>query len=183
MTTKQKQNIARFKAVQAEAKKLKVKNKKLTHIQAVKQAWAILYSKEKKSPAKKKVEEMGVFNPYMPDVDYSKRIKKAALKKKAVNKKSSVIKFNTGILSGALKLSPEEKRLGLIKEDTITRLKNILILKEKILKEIEDDTKKSKMPYYLVGYDKKTFVKKIQSNKKYLRLLDKQVRELKSLIK
>lgn len=55
MTTKQKQNIARFKAVQAEAKKLKAKNKNLTHIQAVKQAWAILYSKEKKSPVKKKV--------------------------------------------------------------------------------------------------------------------------------
>lgn len=55
MTTKQKQNIERFKAVQAEAKKLKAKNKNLTHVQAVKQAWAILYSKEKKSPVKKKV--------------------------------------------------------------------------------------------------------------------------------
>lgn len=99
MTTKQKQNIARFKAVQAEAKKLKAKNKNLTHIQAVKQAWAILYSKERKSPIKKKVGAVK---------------KKAAPKKKAVNKKSSVIKFNTGILSGALKLSPEEKRLGLI---------------------------------------------------------------------
>lgn len=54
MTAKQKQNIARFKAVQAEAKKLKAKNKNLTHIQAVKQAWAILYSKEKKSPSTKK---------------------------------------------------------------------------------------------------------------------------------
>jgi hypothetical protein len=52
MTTKQKQNITRFKAVQAEAKKLKAKNKNLSHIDAVKQAWAILYSKDKKSPSK-----------------------------------------------------------------------------------------------------------------------------------
>ena len=51
-TAAQKKNIARFKAVQAEAKKLKAKNKSLSHIQAVKQAWAILYSKEQKSPSK-----------------------------------------------------------------------------------------------------------------------------------
>ena len=51
-TAAQKKNIARFKAVQAEAKKLKAKNKSLSHIQAVKQAWTILYSKEKKSPSK-----------------------------------------------------------------------------------------------------------------------------------
>jgi len=51
-TAAQKKNIARFKAVQAEAKKLKAKNKSLSHIQAVKQAWVILYSKEKKSPSK-----------------------------------------------------------------------------------------------------------------------------------
>jgi len=51
-TAAQKKNIARFKAVQAEAKKLKSKNKSLSHIQAVKQAWTILYSKEKKSPSK-----------------------------------------------------------------------------------------------------------------------------------
>ena len=49
MTQKQKQNIARFKAVQAEARKLRKKNKSLTHQQAVKQAWAIMYSKK---PAK-----------------------------------------------------------------------------------------------------------------------------------
>lgn len=47
MTAKQKENIKRFKAVQAEAKKLKAKNKKLTHVQAVKQAWAIMLGKKK----------------------------------------------------------------------------------------------------------------------------------------
>lgn len=49
MTIKQKQNIARFKKVQAEAKKLRSKNKKLSQAQAVKQAWAIQYSKEEKT--------------------------------------------------------------------------------------------------------------------------------------
>jgi hypothetical protein len=56
MATKaQKENQARFKAVQAEAKKLKAKNPKLAHTAAVKQAWAILYAKsgKTKAPAKK----------------------------------------------------------------------------------------------------------------------------------
>lgn len=63
MATKaQKENQARFKAVQAEAKKLKAKNPKLAHTAAVKQAWAILYAKSgktkaapKKTTAKKKI--------------------------------------------------------------------------------------------------------------------------------
>ena len=53
MTQAQKDNVKRFKAVQLEAKKLKAKNPKLKHIDAVKQAWAILYSKVKKSAKKK----------------------------------------------------------------------------------------------------------------------------------
>ena len=60
MTTKQKQNIARFKAVQVEAKKLKAKNKNLSHTEAVKQAWAkfkkskkIGYSSERLAVVKK----------------------------------------------------------------------------------------------------------------------------------
>jgi hypothetical protein len=48
MTSAQKKNIVRFKAVQAEAKRLKAKNKNLKHYAAVKQAWAILYNTDKK---------------------------------------------------------------------------------------------------------------------------------------
>lgn len=48
MTAKQKANRERFKKVVAEAKKLRNKNPKLTQAQAVKQAWAIMYSKGKK---------------------------------------------------------------------------------------------------------------------------------------
>lgn len=57
MTTKQKQNIARFKRVVAEAKKLRKKNPGLTQPQAVKQAWAILYKSGKKVGATKIIEK------------------------------------------------------------------------------------------------------------------------------
>lgn len=47
MTAKQRAARAKFKAVVAEAKKLRKKNPKLTQAQAVKQAWAIRYSKKR----------------------------------------------------------------------------------------------------------------------------------------
>lgn len=47
MTTKQKAARAKFKAVVKEASKLRKKNPKLTQAQAVKQAWAISYSKKR----------------------------------------------------------------------------------------------------------------------------------------
>jgi acetone carboxylase gamma subunit len=54
MTAKQKANQARFKKVVAEAKKLRKKNPKLTQAQAVKQAWAMTYTKKKVGAAPKK---------------------------------------------------------------------------------------------------------------------------------
>lgn len=54
MTAKQKAARAKFKAVVAEAKKLRKKNPKLTQAQAVKQAFAISYSKSPKKKAAKK---------------------------------------------------------------------------------------------------------------------------------
>lgn len=47
MTAKQRAARAKFKAVVAEAKKLRKKNPSLTQAQAVKQAWAISYSKKR----------------------------------------------------------------------------------------------------------------------------------------
>lgn len=66
MTAKQRAARAKFKAVVAEAKKLRKKNPKLTQAQAVKQAWAISYSK--------------------------KRAKVGAVKKKAAPKKKAATK-------------------------------------------------------------------------------------------
>lgn len=54
MTAKQKAARAKFKAVVAEAKKLRKKNPKLTQAQAVKQAFAISYSKSPKTKVSKK---------------------------------------------------------------------------------------------------------------------------------
>lgn len=47
MTAKQRAARAKFKAVVKEATKLRKKNPKLTQAEAVKQAWAISYSKER----------------------------------------------------------------------------------------------------------------------------------------
>ena len=81
MTKAQKENRERFKKVQAEAKKLRKKNPKLTHIESVKQAWAIDYSKKKKPS--KKVAEIGKVKKSAPK-------KKAALKKKVASKKKGI---------------------------------------------------------------------------------------------
>jgi hypothetical protein len=74
MTKAQKDNQARFKKVQAEAKKLKAKNPKLKHVDAVKKAWAIILpgSAKKKAPVKKKtfvkkkapIKKVGAVNKY-----------------------------------------------------------------------------------------------------------------------
>jgi len=89
MTQAQKQNRERFKAVQLEAKKLRKKNPKLSHIEAVKQAWAIDYSKKKK-PAKKKIAEIGKVKKAAPKKKdpAKKAVKKAAPKKKSAIKKA-----------------------------------------------------------------------------------------------
>ena len=82
MTAKQKAARAKFKAVVAEAKKLRKKNPKLTQAQAVKQAWAISYSKKGKS---KKVAEVGAYK--------KKKTKKVgAVKKKAAKPKATKVK-------------------------------------------------------------------------------------------
>jgi hypothetical protein len=93
MTAKQKANQARFKKVVAEAKKLRKKNPKLTQAQAVKQAWAMTYSK-KKVAGYAKAGKVGAVK------------KKAAPKKKASNKSSSYHKdtkshnVNIRVMSG-----------------------------------------------------------------------------------
>ena len=81
MTAKQKANRERFKKVVAEAKKLRKKNPKLTQAQAVKQAWAIMYSKKRA-----KTGELGA-------------VKKKAAKKKA---KPTKVKAKKGKASGEM---------------------------------------------------------------------------------
>lgn len=80
MTAKQKQNIARFKRVVAEAKKLRKKNPGLTQPQAVKQAWAILYKSGKKVGATKIIEKGEKKNAKVTKVLQRVRTKKGTFK-------------------------------------------------------------------------------------------------------
>jgi hypothetical protein len=77
MTAKQKQARAKFKAVVKEAAKLRKKNPKLTQAQAVKQAFAISYSKERKG------EKLGAVK------------KKSATKVKATKRKGTEMHTDT----------------------------------------------------------------------------------------
>jgi hypothetical protein len=77
MTAKQRQARAKFKAVVKEAAKLRKKNPKLTQAQAVKQAFAISYSKERKG------EKLGAVK------------KKSATKVKATKRKGTEMHTDT----------------------------------------------------------------------------------------
>jgi len=99
MTVKQKAARAKFTKAIAEAKKLRSKNPKLTQAAAVKQAFAILYSKDK--PKK------------VGAVKKKAAVKKAAFKKKAAAKKSDSVHKDTNshnvkihIVSGVIKAKP-----------------------------------------------------------------------------
>jgi hypothetical protein len=77
MTAKQRQARAKFKAVVKEAAKLRKKNPQLTQAQAVKQAFAISYSKERKG------EKLGAVK------------KKSATKVKATKRKGTEMHTDT----------------------------------------------------------------------------------------
>ena len=134
MTAKQRQARAKFKAVVKEASKLRKKNPKLTQAQAVKQAWAISYSKERKG------EKLGAVK------------KKSATKVKAKKSKSTEMhtdtkshNVNIRVVSG---IEPLRKRI----EDGI-----VLISRE--LKEINTKIKNEKNKFLKSSYlNKKRFL-------------------------
>jgi hypothetical protein len=134
MTAKQRQARAKFKAVVKEASKLRKKNPKLTQAQAVKQAWAISYSKKSKGT------KLGAVK------------KKSATRVKAKKGKSTEMhtdtkshNVNIRVVSG---IEPLRKRI----EDGI-----ILISRE--LKEINTKIKNEKNKFLKSSYlNKKRFL-------------------------
>jgi hypothetical protein len=92
MTAKQKAARARFKEVQADAKKLRKKNPNLTQADAVKQAWAIYYNKKGSSL---KGYEKTTRRGNITNVTYTTKTKKKAAKKST--------KVTQGKLFGATK--------------------------------------------------------------------------------
>ncbi len=132
MSAAQKQAQANFKKAIAYRKKtgcsLKqafahVKGSKVTGLDAVVKKGnktSVLYTKAaKKKAASNKME---VFNPYMPNVDYSQRIKKLA-KKKATTKK----KVSQGVLFGVKKKATKKKTVSTHK-DTKSHNVNIRVM-------------------------------------------------------
>jgi hypothetical protein len=103
MTAKQKANQARFKKVVAEAKKLRKKNPKLTQAQAVKQAWAMTYTKKKVGAAPKK---------------------KAAKKSSSYHKDTKSHNVNIRVMSGVKRDSGYIGR-SVIKKFTLSELKKL----------------------------------------------------------
>ena len=77
MTAAQQKSRERFKKAIAEAKKIRKKNPKLSQAQAVKQAWAILYSSGKVSGVKKKYDTPYSFKtkkpPFKPIQEWVKK--------------------------------------------------------------------------------------------------------------
>ena len=146
MTAKQKAARLKFKKVVAEATKLRKKNPKLTQAQAVKQAWAIQYSKEGKSKkvAAIKIIEKGESKSAKPKETYQQvRSKKGTFKglKKvgAVDKSHKDTKshnVNIRVVSGykkpmysmgnvdTKKLLDQFAKEGKLKKDVVTILKS-----------------------------------------------------------
>lgn len=107
MTPAQKANRERFKKVVAEAKKLRKKNPKLSQAQAVKQAWAITYSKGTKVGAAKKAAPKKAAKKAAP----KKAAKKAAPKKMAKHIDTKSHNVNIRVVSGIGSLTSKAKEL------------------------------------------------------------------------
>lgn len=75
MTAAQQKSRERFKKAIAEAKKLRKKNPKLSQAQAVKQAWAILYSSGKVSGVKKKAAKKAAVSKHKDTKSHNVNIK------------------------------------------------------------------------------------------------------------
>lgn len=146
MTAKQRQARAKFKAVVKEAAKLRKKNPKLTQAQAVKQAFAISYSKQRKG------EKLGAVK------------KKSATKVKA--KKGKLTEMHTDTKSHNVNIrvvsgiEPLRKRI----EDGI-----ILISRE--LKEINTKIKNEKNKFLKSSYlnKKRYLLNELKIGKQLLR--------------
>lgn len=153
MTAAQKENIKRFKAVQAEAKKLKAKNKKLTHQEAVKQAWAIMYSKQKSGKKVGAVKKKAAPKPSEKDI--LKKVHSAKASSKTLYNKLDKLdeaqhKHMSGITHDRSKiLHYWESVYGRLAADYISaktvKDKNIIRKEMNIAKAIISTLKKSKL--------------------------------------
>jgi hypothetical protein len=174
MTAAQKANQLRFKKVQAEAKKLKAKNKKLTHIQAVKQAWAIILKtgKSKKIAAVKIIQKGEKKNAKVTKVLQQTRTKKGLFKgyKKVAgtktHKDTKSHNVNIRVVSGIVGAFNNLEKLINEKEKAENKIYNI----KGLIKGAGDIETKNHYKFWLKRY------------KSYLLGLKKQITEAKKHI-
>jgi hypothetical protein len=157
MTKAQKENQARFKAVQEEAKKLKAKNPKLSHIMAVKQAWAIMLGK----PAK------------VGSIATKMIIKKPAIKKTGL--KAIIKKVPKKMpIAGRLNLTGKETRLGYIPKKVAA--KKTPVSKHK-------DTKSHNVNIKVVSGIDETILEDLRISQKRLLIVSHQIENWKDALK
>jgi hypothetical protein len=133
MTAKQRAARAKFKAVVAEAKKLRQKNPKLTQAQAVKQAFAISYSKagkKKVGAVKKSKFEVGdmVYSyqnkEYKAPISYKKFVPWESLSKPSIKDKFVYkLKIKDGYSNWINEESLSKSSLGAVKKKPATKVK------------------------------------------------------------
>jgi hypothetical protein len=133
MTAKQRAARAKFKAVVAEAKKLRKKNPKLTQAQAVKQAFAISYSKagkKKVGAVKKSKFEVGdmVYSyqnkEYKAPISYKKFVPWESLSKPSIKDKFVYkLKIKDGYSNWINEESLSKSSLGAVKKKPATKVK------------------------------------------------------------
>ena len=146
MTAKQRAARAKFKAVVAEAKKLRKKNPKLTQAQAVKQAFAISYSKQRSNPIKKAAKKLKEFatkaKKSFYEGYYERDKKVGAVKKKSATrvkaKKSKGTEMHTDTKSHNVNIrvmsgikDPTGQLLGELNQ-TLNRISNTQIAIDKL---------------------------------------------------
>jgi hypothetical protein len=150
MTAKQKAAREKFKKVVAEAGKLRKKNPSLTQAQAVKQAWAISYSKDGETKKVGAVKKKSAPKKSAPkkSADVSKMSKKQL--QDALTKKLS----DSGISKDFLKNNFVFEKLGSIKKKKAAPKKVAAI---KIIEKGESKSAKAKATYQQVRTKKGTF--------------------------
>jgi len=188
MTVKQKAARAKFKMAIAETKKLRAKNPKLSQAQALKQAFAILYGKDKTVKKVGAVKKKSAVKKAAPKkkatVKKAASKKKATVKKAAPKKKASVKKLksyhkdtkshnvNIRVVSGIGKMNNEF--INSLKEanDRLIKYQNVLLvlMDQKNTQTFSPDRKKT------IAFDIKTVKNVIKEQKIHIRELKKNIK-------
>jgi hypothetical protein len=180
MTVKQKAARAKFTKAISEAKKLRAKNPKLTQAEAVKQAFAILYGKQKpkkvgavnKKAAPKKKAALKKAAPKKKAA-----VKKAAPKKKAAVKKGNSVHKDTKSHNVNIRVMSGMGNIGYEMVNELKLAHDKLIKWQKVLSALDiEKTKVSKGMKQVVAMDIKKVKDAIKEQKIHIQQLKKNIK-------